>query len=110
MNRDPRSSATEADRDMRQALGAKLDGRVVVVDRYTAVGSTAARIPISASQRPTAVTLINARLYFDSAAPLALTPNFNFVWDAVSRTAQVYEPSGLTANTVYRLVYQVIGG
>lgn len=110
MNREPRYSSSESERDMRQALASKLDGRVVVVEPYTAVGSTSARIPISASQRPTAVVLINARPYFDQAAPLTLTPNFNFVWEAVSKTAQVFEPSGLTANTVYRLTYQVIGG
>lgn len=110
MSRDLRSSATELHRDVGEALSFKLEARTVEVAHYTAVGSTSARLPLSASNRPIAVVLVDARSYFDQGAPLTLTPNFSFVWDAASKTAQVFEPSGLTANTVYRLTYLVIGG
>ncbi len=110
MNREPRSSASEFDRDVRDALGVKLDARTVVIERYTADASATARIPISASQRPVAVLLVDARPYYDQGGPLAVTPNFSFVWDAGSKTAQVYQPGGLVADTVYRLTYLVIGG
>lgn len=110
MSREPRYGSTEEMRDVREALALKLDARVVTVEPYTAVGSTSARISLSSRERPVAVVLIGAALYFDLSAPLALTPNHNFLWDAGSQTAQVYEPATLTANTVYRLTYLVIGG
>ncbi|HYC44476.1 MAG TPA: hypothetical protein VED01_03230 [Burkholderiales bacterium] len=110
MNREPRYSATEEQRDVREALEQKLEARPVVIERYTAVGSTSAKIPLAARRFPVAVVLIDARAFFDQGAPLTLTPNYSFVWDSVSKTAQVYEPSGLVANTVYRLAYLVIGG
>jgi hypothetical protein len=97
-------------RDVRDALGEKLEARTVVVESYTAVGSTSAKIPIQANRFPVAVPLIDARSFFDQGGPLTLTPNFAFVWDSRTKTAQVYEPSGLVANTVYRLTYLVIGG
>jgi len=95
---------------MRAALAEVVQLRTFVLERYAAVGSTAAKIPIAASKLPTAVLLVDARPYFDMGASLTLTPNFSFVWDSGSQTAQVYEPSGLTANTVYQLTYLVIGG
>jgi hypothetical protein len=110
MSREPRYGSTEEMRDIREALALKLDARLVTVEPYTAVGSTSARIALQAEQLPIAVVLVKAQLYFDIGAPLTLTPNHNFVWDAGSRTAQVYEPATLTANTVYRLTYLVIGG
>lgn len=110
MSAIPRYSATESERDVREALETKLEARVVTIAPYTAVGSTSAKIALSASQLPVAVVLVGARLYFDLGATLTLTPNFNFVWDSGSQTAQVFEPSGLVANTVYHLTYLVIGG
>ena len=110
MNTEPRSSRTEESRDARDALAPKLEARPVVIERYVAVGSTSARIPINCSRLPYAVPLVDARLYTDQLAPLTLTPNFSFVWDARSKTAEVYEPSGLAANTAYQLTYMVIGG
>lgn len=107
---DPRFTSSERDRDALDALADKLEGRSVVVERYTAVGSTSARIPIACERLPVGVALINARLFFDQGAPLPLTPNFNFVWDSESKLARVYEPDGLTANTDYRLTFLVIGG
>lgn len=110
MNREPRYSATEKDRDTREALAAKVEGRTVVIERYTAQGSATAKIPVNCTRRPAGVVLIDARLFFDQGGPLSLTPSFSFVWDSKSQTAQVYEPGGLASNTVYRLTYQVIGG
>lgn len=110
MTRVPRYSATEEQRDVLDALEERLEARTVVVERYSAVGSTSAKIPLNASKPPIAVVLVDARTYFDQGAPLTLTPNYAYVWDARSKTAQVYEPSGLVANTVYRLTFLVIGG
>ena len=110
MNREPRYGSTEQQRDVRDALAAQPSMRIVVVERYTADASPTARLPISCEKRPAAVVLVDARPYFDQGGPLPVTPNFSFVWDAASKTAQVYQPGGLTANTVYRLTYQVIGG
>lgn len=110
MNREPRYTRTESERDMRDALATRIETRVHVIERYVAVGSATARIPIPASRLPYAVQLVDARLYFDQGGPLALTPSLSFVWDSASKTAQVYEPGGLASNTAYRLTYQVIGG
>lgn len=106
----PRYSATERDRDSLQALSARVEGRTVPIERYTAQGSATAKIPISCTQRPAGVLLIDARLFFDQGGPLTLSPSFSFVWDSASKTAQVYEPGGMASNTVYRLTYLVIGG
>lgn len=105
-----RHTRNEDLRDVARALGSVLQSRLVVVERWTARATADARIPINATKRPDAVELVDARLYYDQNARLALTPSFNFVWDAGSKTAQVYEPGGLVANTVYRLTYRVIGG
>lgn len=110
MSPAPRYSATEEQRDVLDALDERLLARTVVVERYSAVGDTSAKIPINASKPPIAVVLVDARAFFDQGAPLTLTPNYAHVWDARSKTAQVYEPDGLVANTVYRLTFLVIGG
>jgi len=110
MNRNPRYTASEEMRDVLDALAEKLGARIVVVQPYTAVGTTTARISLSADKLPLAVALVGARLYFDLSSPITVTPTLNFVWDAGSKTAQVYEPSGLVSNTVYQLTYLVIGG
>jgi hypothetical protein len=110
MSRPQRSSASEDIRDVAEALAGKLDARTVVVSSYVAVGSTSARVALASPDQPLAILLIDARLYFDLNAPVTVTPSFGFVWDAGTQTAQVYEPSGLTANTVYQLTFLVIGG
>ena len=106
----PRYSSSERDRDVLEAFEAKLSARTIVVETYTAQGTTSGKITISCRQRPQGVLLIDARLYFDKDAPLTLAPNHSFSWDAGSNAAQVYEPSGLAPNTAYRLTYLVIGG
>lgn len=105
-----RFTRTERDRDALDALRSKLDSRLVTVERYHAQGATTAKIPILCAQRPQAVRLAGASLYFDQTAPVHLTPSFNFVWDSGSKTAQVYEPDGMTADALYRLIFEVIGG
>jgi hypothetical protein len=106
----PRHSATERDRDVREALDEAVVGRTVVIERYTAQGLASAKIPINCTQRPAGVLLIDARLFFDQGGPLVLSPSLSFVWDSASKTAQTYEPGGMASNTVYRLTYLVIGG
>lgn len=110
MSTEPRFGQTEQQRDVRAALAAQPALRVVTVGQYTADASATARIPISCPTRPAAVLLIDARPFFDQGGPLPVSLNLSFVWDAGSKTAQVYQPGGLTANTVYRLTYLVIGG
>jgi len=103
-----RFTHTERDRDALDALEAKLDSRLVTIERYAAQGLVTAKIPIRCERRPQAVQLVAASLYYDQSGPITLTPTYNFVWE--SGSAQVYEPDGLTANVAYRLVFQVIGG
>lgn len=94
-------------RDMRDDLASRPVQRLAVVERYTAVGSTSAKIPIFGSRLPAGVQLIRAAKYFEQNEPLALTPNFNFAMDSTSQSLGVFEPSGLTADVVYTFTFLV---
>lgn len=100
---------SENARDVLEALNLRPPFRYVSVDLYTAVGSTSAKIPLGASNRPIAVELVRAAPYYDQTAPLSASANSNFLWDATTTpgTVNAYEPSGLTANTVYALVFRI---
>lgn len=109
---DPITAAlqnAENARDTLEALASRLKQRHVTVDLYTAAGSTSAKIPLGASDRPLGVQLIRAAPYYDQTAPLSATGNGNFLWDATTQpgTINAFEPDGLTANTVYTLTYIV---
>lgn len=109
---DARIDATrsaENARDTQEALSARSPSRIVSVELYTATGSTSAKIPLGASERPVAVELVRAAPYYDQTASLAAVGNANFVWDATTTpgTVNAYEPSGLAANTVYALVFRI---
>jgi hypothetical protein len=110
MTREPRYGKTEEARDTRAALAERLAARKVVIERYTAQGLATAKISVQCERFPDAVMLIGAALHNDQGGPLTLSPSFNFVWHAPSRTAQVYEPGGLVSNTAYRLIFLVVGG
>jgi hypothetical protein len=97
-------------RDLRDGLAALPNQRVVVVEQYTAVGSTSAKIPILATKLPAGVQLIRAAKYFEQGEPLALTPNFNFALDSTTQTVGVFEPSGLTADVVYTFTFLITEG
>ena len=109
---EPRAAAqqnSENARDTQQALGAKLTARTAVIARYTAAGSTSTRIPLVSPDVPFAVLLVRAADAAGLDQPLAATGNANFLWDAASRSLNVYEPGGLVAGTIYRLSYLLIG-
>lgn len=101
--------SAENARDTLEALEARLRCRHVFVELYTAAGSTSAKIPLGAVDRPIAVELARAAINSDQAVPLSAVGNANFLWDATTTpgTVNAYEPSGLTANTVYTLVFRI---
>lgn len=111
-DKDPGRSARQASenaRDTAEALGRKLSGHATVVSRYTAQGSTSARIRLEASPtRPLAVALIHAALVDDPAAPLSTTATLNFVYGGPEQTIEVFEPGGLEAGRVYTLTFLVV--
>ncbi len=111
-DRDPKHAARQASenaRDTAEALGRKLSAHTVQVSRYTAEGSTSARIRLEASDtRPLAVVLIQAALVDDPAAPVSASATLNFVYAAQDRTVEVFEPAGLEAGRVYTLTFLVV--
>ena len=111
ISRDPIVAAdqnSENARDTLDALSRRLRQRYVRVEQYTAVGSTSAKVPLGASERPVAVQLVYAAAAADSNAPLGVTGNANFSWDSASQSINAFEPTGLTANAIYTLVFVVM--
>lgn len=107
---DPRSAALqngENARDTLEALSFRPIQRAVTVPRYTAAGSTSTRIRIGAGERPLFVQLARACLAGaeDAALPAYGTPNF--VWESTTKSIDVFEPTGLTANSVYLLQFLI---
>jgi hypothetical protein len=98
---------SENARDTLDALAARPVQRLVTVALYTATGSSASRIRIGSGARPWSVVphLIAQAYAQDSAVVCA--PVLNFVWDSTTQSLDVFEPDGLTANTVYRLQYVI---
>jgi hypothetical protein len=94
-------------RDVRDELAKQPKRRIVVVEQYTAVGASTAKVPILATKLPVGVQLIRAAEYYAQGDPCAAVGNANFVWDSTTQTVGVFEPTGLTANTVYTLTFQV---
>lgn len=81
--------------------------RQVTVDRYTASGSTDTRIRISAIARPWAVQLVRVCEAAAEDDVVIVSDSRNFVWDSTTGSLDVFEPSGLAANTVYKLQFLV---
>jgi hypothetical protein len=107
---EPRTAAqqnAENARDTLQALAARPLQRVVTVEMYTATGSISTRIRLAAATRPIAVQLARAAKYYAQDESLAATGNGNFVWDSTTNSVDVFEPSGLTTNTVYVLTFLI---
>lgn len=110
---DPKAAARqngENARATRAALATKLTGYFTRIERYTAVGSASTKIRLGAGDRPSAVLLAQAAPVSDAAGALAVTPSNNFAWDATTQAIDVYEPTGLTANTVYTLLFLILEG
>jgi hypothetical protein len=94
-------------RDANNALQGRVLGRVKVVYRYAATGSTSTKIPLTAADAPPyGVILVRAELVEDpSFVVLATsTPGFTFANNAIN----VYEPGGLVANSYYNLTFLIL--
>jgi hypothetical protein len=100
--------AAENARDANAALAERVTASTVAL-AYTASGATTATIPIRCASRPTGVILLNAYLGTSPADDLGAVSRCNFRWDGASSSAYVFEPSGLTANSVYVLTFLVVG-
>lgn len=96
-------------RDTNAALGERVLGFVYGPFDYSAQADTTKTIGIPCARRPAGVLLLNAYLGTAPADDLGAAARCNFVWDATNSVAQVFEPAGLTANTVYSLTYLVVG-
>lgn len=105
---DAELSAQNA-RDTNSALSERVPTRVYGPVTYTAVGATTAKIPVKCPARPAGVLLLNAYLVTSPGDDLGASMRCNFYWDADTRNAYVYEPSGLTADTAYVLTFLVVG-
>lgn len=81
--------------------------RQITVDRYTASGSSDARIRIRGGARPWAVQLVRVCEAAAEDDVVICTDSRNFVWDSTTLSLDVFEPDGLTANTVYKLQFLV---
>lgn len=105
---EPKSAARqngENARDTRVALATKVAGKLLTVEQYTAVGSTSARIRLGSIGRPAAVLLARAAEFYAQNDPIGAVGTLNFAWDSTTGAIDVYEPSGLAADTVYTLSF-----
>jgi hypothetical protein len=94
-------------RDTNNALERRVLGYSKRVERYAATGSTSSIIPLTAADvPPIGVVLLRAESVSDPASvvPAISTPNFVFAKSSIG----VYEPSGLTADTLYNLTFLVV--
>ena len=107
--RDDALRSAENARDTNVALGERVLGFVYVPFDYAAQADTTKVIGIPCVRRPAGVLLLNAFLGTSPAEDLGAVARCNFVWDAVNSVAQVFEPSGLTADSVYSLTFLVVG-
>lgn len=101
---------SENARDIRLELGRRPPQRFVTVEPYTAVGSTDAKVRLGATKRPVCVELARAAKYYAQGDSLAAVGNANFAWDSTSNSVDVFEPTGLVADTVYTLTFRITEG
>lgn len=107
---DPAQLATrlgEFARDANGALERRVLGRVKIVQRYAATGSTSTRITLTSLDTPPyGVILARAERVDDASAVVAATstPGFSFI----NNTINVFEPGGLTANVYYNLTFLIL--
>lgn len=94
-------------RDANNALERRVLGRVKVVQRYAATGSTATRITLTSLDKPPyGVTLVRAEKVDDPSAVVAATPTLGFGF--TNNQINVFEPGGLTANVYYNLTFLIL--
>jgi hypothetical protein len=94
-------------RDANNALKRRVLGYTKTVERFSATGSTATQIPLTASDRPpVGVVLIRAIQTDNAGVAIAAVPILSFYY--ANGAIGVFEPSGLTANTSYNLTFLVV--
>jgi hypothetical protein len=94
-------------RDTNSALERRVLGYTKRVERYSATGVTTTQIPLAASDRPPVMVILGrVESVSDAAAPVTVTPIQNFYFS--NGAIGVYEPSGLTADTLYNLTFLVV--
>lgn len=91
------------------ALADRVIGRVQRVVQYSATGATTTKITLPARNGYTAyaVLLVKVNASGDPGTDISATGRPNFTQPNGS-TLAVYEPSGLTANTLYDLTFLVL--
>lgn len=94
-------------RDANSALERRVLGRVKVVERYAATGSTSTKLTLTSLDAPPyGATLIKAERVDDPSAVVAAIPTLGFSF--VNNTINVFEPGGLTANVYYNLTFLIL--
>ena len=96
---------SENARDTLEAFTVRPVIRQITVERYTATGSSSTRIRIGAGTRPWAVTLVRCCKASAEDDAVFVSPVLNFVWESIAGSIDVFEPYGLTADTVYKLQF-----
>lgn len=91
------------------ALSMRIVGSVVTVQRYSATGATTTKIaiPLRTGATAFAVLLVRAQATNDQGADLGALGRLNFVHGSPT-TLNIYEPSGLAANTLYDLTFLIL--
>lgn len=110
-SKDPKvasEQASENARDANLALSGKVSGYFVQVDSYAAQGLTTVTLPIRAAslKTPKAVLCVNAQATYDPGTTVNASTFRNFTF--ANGSINTFEPSGLTANTMYNLTFLVL--
>jgi hypothetical protein len=95
------------------ALAERVPGHYAFVNSYRATGSTTSKItlgnaspPAAPGSSPVAVLLVRVYETADPAKDLPVSSRLNFSRDGA--TLYVFEPAGLTSNTMYDLTFLVL--
>lgn len=110
-SRDPKVSAEQAAenaRDANLALQGKVSGYYVQVDSYMAQGLDSATLPLrtNSTKKPVAVLCVAAQLTYDPGATVNTSTCRNFSFS--NGSINTFEPSGLTADTMYNLTFLIL--
>lgn len=95
------------------ALAERVVGHPATVARYRATGATTTRIPVgnaappaAPGSQPYAVLLVRIYETGDPGKDLSVTSRLNF--SSNGTTLYVFEPQGLTTNTLYDMTFLVL--
>jgi hypothetical protein len=111
VSEDPKVAAeqnAENARDANTAIALKINGYYVDVRHYAARGVTTSTIPLLAKydRKPRAVLLVNGYPTYDPS--LSLNASTFRCFSYANGSINVFEPSGLTADTMYNLTFLVL--